>query len=579
MDAISSHRRAIAKKNDDSTNDAANLSLNETVSPVPGGILPAPDVDALTSYVEDNGSDSTDGPSDMQVLSDPTEPTTGASVYELIAQLQQILSDSSDSNIAARMALNQSLGQARVSTLAEAIAANETAKQNLATAQTNLSDAVSQLSDAEAALESAQDGLTAAHKELAAAQNDLQTCAAVVALTPNDPIAQAKLATAQARVDKATAYVDVSQQTYDTALATRDTAAAAAIVAGQNANDAMDEATKCLQDVITLSSTGDLPQTSDTEIKTLMQVILEAMVTLSAILDKANTDKLHANSTLFRDRQTELQKECQQKALEYAQAVADQKHKQSKMKLLGKCFGWAITGLSVIAAVATGGGLAALVPAAATLGVAIADEVLGDMDKQTLTEAAMDPIMNGLTSTMTKFVKLCKPGISDEEAAIIAGVLATVVVVAAALVAAKAADSAGEAAGKAVDAAKKTSPRLEELLSRLDKIALGPKGNPQTVSRAAAYMERAKSATLFTNSVIQTSMQISVAQSTKDQLDDSAEIQQINAILEFLKKLVQSAMDDYSDNLSNSTNVLTNVSEMNSQDANARTMMARNLVA
>lgn len=548
--------------------------VTDEASP-PITILPPPSVEAIIANVEKNQQETVFGTQSQVMLPEPTIRLSDDNMYAILAALQQTLHDAAMETTAARMGVNTAVSMQRVTTFDEAVAATETAKQKYQDSLQDLDSKNNLLSDAQVMLDAMAMRLDMAQRQFDEKKNTLAQREAELALAPNDPKVQAKYEAALSEFNSASQGLTVAQSNYDSALQQFDAAGAAAIEAAQAAVAAQAEVTRCLDDLTRLSTDsrlGTVLPTTVAEIETALKVLMDCMIRLSEILSKCNEDRLKDGLRLYREKQAVLQTECEKKSKAFQKAVAEAEAQQKKMRLIGKILGWAITGISVAAAVATGGTAAALIPVAITLAMAITDEVLESQGEATLTSRAMDPMMRELVGGFAKLVKELKPSISEEDAQLIATILAAVAMVVATIAVSK-------GAGAAVDKAASLSPALKGALARLSAMSLGSGGSSATAATYSAYMRMGTTVAQVSNSAIQAGMGISVGLQMQSAKNSEADYKEIDAILEILKKVIQEVVDNYAGASRNSTEMLKYLSEWIAQNKQAGAAVLRNVAA
>jgi len=536
-------------------------------------IPPAANMQALAESVGEQ-SETVTTLQNQQLLDEPVVQLSDSNIYTILAALQQTLRDGSMNTLAARLNVNTTLSAQHATNYADALAATEAAKQKyqdaladfdaknqaLAAADGNLSDKTEQR-------DLAQSRYNASQAALAARAQDL-------AQSPNDPQVQAKYDAALTEFNNASQNLNSAGADYDSALQARDAAASAAIAAGQAAVAAQAEVTLCIDDLTRLGNEAGVavPITTPDEIKTAMRILQECMARLAEILDKANEDKLNNNLKLYRQKQEQLQKECEQAAKDYQKAVEEAARQQKKMKLIGKIVGGLITGLSIGAAVVSGGALMALIPAAVGAAVLIADEILDSQGKQTASSYVMDPIINpimqGLTDKFVDFLKLCDKSISDEVAQATATAMAMVTVfVAGAIVT--------SGAGKLAD----KIPVIKDALAKLSTMRLSSWGDSAAAIKAGGAMRVGTSAAQLSNSGFQGVMGGYVAFNHQDAKEALAETKDIDAILNLIKKVLDQIVNDYPEGAKMVAGIQKNMSEWIAQDNQASRHVIRNVAA
>jgi hypothetical protein len=514
-----------------------------------------------------------------QVLDEPVAQLSDPNIYAVLAALRQVLQDGSMNTTAARLNVNTTISNQRASNYADALAATEAAKKTYQDALADFDNKTQALADADVMLSAAAERRTMAQNQYSASQSALAARAQELAANPNDAGAQAKYAAALNDFNNASQLLTAAQATYDTALITRDDAGDAVIAAGQAAVAAQAEVTLCLNDLTRLASDAGVavPITTTDEIKTALRVLQECMARLADILDKANEDKLNNNLKLYRQKQEQLQKECEQKSREYNEAIQKAAQQQKKMKLIGKIVGGLIAGLSVGAAIVSGGTLSALIPAAVAVSVLIADEILDSQGKQTATSTVMDPIMTpimkGLTDAFVKFLKGIDPSMSDEAAEVVAMALAMLTVTVASTLVAK---GAGSAAQNFVDSGPAA---IKCALAKLSAIRIGSLGNSASAIKAGGYMRIGASAAQLSNSGVQATMGGFVGASMQDSKEAAADMKEIDAIMNILKKILDQVIDDYSKSAKIRSEIVSKSSEWESQDITAGLYVLRNAKA
>jgi invasin B len=519
------------------TNDAASHVL----------IPPVPNTEVILANVEKGQSDA--GISGLQVLPEPAVELDSPNMALLLAALQEMLRDGAMETNAARLGLNSAVRTQRATNYTDAVAALQSAKLGYQGATTEFNERTNQLSLDNDYLSAMTDRLTYAQSQYDAAGATLTARAQELALNPGDQEALNKFNAAQQAHDDASLALNSARSNYDGASATYQLSAAAATEAAQRAVTAQATVTQRLDDLTKLQDGGEPADTTADQLKSVMQIVQECIDRLGDLLDKANDARLNANMKLYREKQDKLIEECKKNAEAYKKAVDEAERKQKKMKLAGKIIGWALTAVSLCAVVVSGGTAAALLPAVIALAIAITDEVRDSKGKEALTSMAMDPVMNLLISGFAKVAKEL-PGISDEDAEILATILATLTLALAAIVATRTAGAAASKAGAIVDkvANASSSQAIKNALRALNSVAdksLFSAKNSATLMKTGAWMKTGVDVGRVGSSAIQAGMSIESALMMEKALESEADSKENKANLEVLKRITDELIREW----------------------------------
>lgn len=439
------------------------------------------------------------------------------------------------------------------------------------------------------AVEAAKEAESAARAASQAAR------AAQSAADKDDSAADAAEAAWQQAQAGGTVKPDELQQFKDNALAARETADAAQVKAQeakasaarktQQASDAalhaadseaaMDAA---VDKVSRRSSTPAVASSSSAvqnrKAQSSAAKLTEILGRLQSMIAENNIDELTSRQQLMHQLQVRREEDARQKSDEFEKKVKEAEQMQRTMGTIGKVLGWAIIGISVAAAVFTGG--ASLALAAVGLALAVGDEIgkavtgVSFMDKlmQPLMDHVMKPMMTMLADAIAKALKKC--GVDNDKAELIGTIMAAVVtavlVIAAAVVggsllkkaAAKVADMIAKQMGKLMDTQigqllkellAKFSERsgLNSLVSRLSSVTQRMrKGLGADTAEGAQLMEnRVQQVTVGLtagNDAVQATSSVIVGMREKAAMDTLAEVKMALADLKTIGELVKEAL-------------------------------------
>jgi len=546
----------------------AFLSDTGVNAEIPENLDPA--LSVKSDNVEKNEAITISGNQDPVGIPLPKSPVDPDNMYELLALVQQILNGSCDANSQAKAGLQAELSSVRVKNLSEAIDQINKTKQDWSNGMQDLDDKTALLEAADRTLSDTNGKVKSAQADLDAVTAQLAQRTAELQRNPGDDATKEKY---QAAVNS----VNVSQQALDQAKTEQSTAAqnlASAYAAAADAADAtlaakakMDLATNDYQSIQNNGLAYFLLNTDDT--KSAMQQMIELISVIGEILKKNEMTKLQNSNSLNEDLQKSRIEKCKQLVAEYQKAVKDAEEAQKKSSRIGRIISGIVTGLAVAAAPFSGG--LSIVAAGISVAVFTADCVLDAKGLMTASEALMVPVQKGLIEPLSKALvgqiiltaKMLGKDISQEDAEIVAGVMATAIVFAAA--------TAVSVAGANKLATTKV---FGETFSKVMNFSL--KGmNPSTMRIAFGV---AQTVTQLSNSGFQAYMDVQIASSQAEGKNAEGDMTLMNAEMAILKTIIQQCVDHFckADTSYELTKKVSNIlSELNSSG----NQVARNIAA
>lgn len=343
-------------------------------------------------------------------MSGGSEQSSTYSLAVVLATLAVKLGDSAVVGQLFRATATQLMGKGSSAALHQASQDVENAQQAVTKANSDYIEATrekeeadSTLTAAEKALESADQTLKSANSELADAKEDAeriyQTVIKGFTIDPNE------LSDALDREKKAQQAVDKASGEYQTALNTKDNAQEAVnsatvnmeqkqqvlVAANQTLAAAKDRLNTLTANVQNMNNTSKVNNASDNGGINSVDLLMAQLVT---ILGKCNEETLKTNMELAKSQQSAKQAELE-KETEKADKVAKKQERMNKIfGALGKAIGALMMVAGAISALFTGGAMAILFIASATL--MIADQVTQAVTGESFMAKAMNAVVSGI---------------------------------------------------------------------------------------------------------------------------------------------------------------------------------------
>ncbi|MET3124166.1 hypothetical protein AAKU67_003781 [Oxalobacteraceae bacterium GrIS 2.11] len=451
----------------------------------------------------------------------PGDLASAPSFHTILITLQQLFADSNIASTQQKVTLNNALINTRSKNLDDAVNAIGLSKDYLNKAMTDLSAKNQQLAEAQTLLGDKASQFDAAQNQLNIDQARADAILADLNNNPGDLVREKKYQEAVAVVATSSQKLTAAQNSLTAAQDAYILAGNAAVDAATNAVAAQQQLVQCTNDYLKLTPGAAASQLITTdELKSSMQIMMECMMQLSEILGKYNESKLRSQNELFQQVQNALIAECKALAQKFSDAMKLAKSIQDGMKIAVKIFGAIVLALSGIAAVATGG-LGSVLVVAASAGVMAADAGLDAAGKETLTSHMMNPVMNGLTKLIVGLIKELKPDI-DDEAQMIASIVAMVVVAIGAMAASRAAGG---------------------LSSKLPSTGLQSAGTD--IAKLGRQVQTGSEVLSFTNTTAQAGAGIAVGKIQADGKNNEGSLVERTADQSNLEKLVKEVVDNY----------------------------------
>lgn len=528
--------------------------------------------------------------------------TSDAKCIELMASISKLVSNSSIDKTLSNLQtwlLNNSAMQKQY---AQITADLENASQAWATAKDDLSKA-------EQNLDVLKEDVAAAQKQVDDLDEKLAGLEKQKSNTPADSPAYADLEKqikqTQSDLDGATDSLTTAKASYDSYL-NGDYAVAVSgeSTARQNVDQQMEKANQLMDS----TSTRQLDQADavNKEQNSSAYSLSLLLAVVGKLINKSAIDSQQASAELNKKLSQAAAKDAEKQAKDYAEKEAKAEQMQKTMGCVGKILGWAITIVSVVAAVFTGG--ASLALAAVGLALTMADEIDQAITGNSFLQKAMQPVMDALVKPLMNifsqvFEKILEGcGVAHDTAAmvgqILGAVLAAVAMIAAVAVAgsiaAKIFSSASSEVASTVakevakdvaeevtevtveaterevvnevvetsfkDMIKNLSNSMEKMSLKLrEKVAMSFDGEEADVVAMGAKMDKVAAAGRMTNSALTAGSEIYVAHLNELAAKDNAAILRDEATQELLQQMLDTAVKTFSSKMSAVNAILKNM--------------------